>query len=226
MINKDITAIIGKAIREGKYLNITYKNKDGEISPFWISILDINAKDELRVNMFNVTKDEPLLDKKIFISSILKAEILRFSHYEVSDDLIKKIDEDESLQKYEFDRYDNKLLNYYLECYKANKDPFLHQQHLIPIIDFEGLNKNNPFQLTLEQQKHIIKEIYKNDYNTFCDYQLALCEFSIDLFSKGKFIIAYRKPTFDPVKKTLQMGDKNNFNSNFYIKGIKYSLPV
>jgi hypothetical protein len=38
-----ITALIGKAIREGKYLDITYKNKTGEITPFWISVLDINA---------------------------------------------------------------------------------------------------------------------------------------------------------------------------------------
>lgn len=60
MIDKKITTLIGKAIREGKYLNITYKNRSGEITPFWISILDINANDELSVNMFNVTKDEPI----------------------------------------------------------------------------------------------------------------------------------------------------------------------
>ncbi|MEQ1797878.1 MAG: hypothetical protein ABL872_07990, partial [Lacibacter sp.] len=108
MSDKNTIVLIGKAIREGKYLSIKYKNKTGDITPFWISILDINANNELRVNMFNVTKDEPLLDRKIFISSILKAEILKFSHYDVSEELLKKIDEDESLQKYEFDRYDNK----------------------------------------------------------------------------------------------------------------------
>jgi hypothetical protein len=73
MIKKKITALIGKSIREGKYLSITYKNRNGEISPFWISILDINANDELRVNMFNITKDEPVLGAKIFMSSILSA---------------------------------------------------------------------------------------------------------------------------------------------------------
>ena len=83
MTDKNITALLGKTIREGKYLNIRYKNKNGEITPFWICILDINAKDELYVNMFNITKDEPLLNKKIFISSIQTAEILKFSHYQV-----------------------------------------------------------------------------------------------------------------------------------------------
>ncbi|WP_435412694.1 hypothetical protein [Psychroserpens mesophilus] len=74
MIDKNKIALIGKAIREGKYLNITYKNKNGEITPFWIAILDINANDKLRVNIFNVTKDKPPLNKKIFKSSIQTAD--------------------------------------------------------------------------------------------------------------------------------------------------------
>lgn len=224
MTNKNITVLIGQAIREGKYLNITYKNKNGEITPFWISILDINTNDELYVNMFNVTKDEPILYAKIFISSIQAAEILKFSHYDVSEELIKKIDEDESLQKYEFDRYDNNVLNYYLECYKANTDPFLHKTHLIPDLDISELEKQNPYLLTDNQQYHILKEIYYNDYHTFYDYELAICEFSIDLESRGKFVVAYRKLTYDPVRKTLRMEKKTHFNSSFYIKDIKYSL--
>lgn len=224
MIDKKITALIGKAIREGKYLDITYKNKNGDVTSFWVSVLDINANDELIVNQFNVTKDEPLLNKKIFISSIQTAEVLRFSHYDVSDKLIKKIDEDESLEKYSFDRYDNNILNYYLECYKANTDPFLHRQHLIPNIDLTELINQNPYQLTNEQQRHIIQEIYNNNYSTFHDYKLALCEFSIDIESKGKFVVAYRKLTYDPVEKTLHIGDDIHFNSNFYIKDSKYSL--
>ncbi len=224
MIDKKNIALIGKAIREGKYLNITYKNKKREITPFWISIRDINAKDELWVDMFNVTKDDPILNAKISISGIQSAEILKFSHYNVPEKLIKKLDEDESLQIYEFDGYDNNILNYYLECYKANKDPFLHKTHLIQGLDLTELVKRNPYQLTDEQQKQIIKEIYSNDYNTFYDYELALCEFSIDLFSRGKFVIAYRKLTFDPVNKTLHLGGKTHFNSNFYIEGIKHTL--
>lgn len=218
------TALIGKAVREGKYLNITYKNKSGEITPFWMSVLDIHANGELRVNIFNVTKDDPITNAKIFLSGIQTAEILKFSHYNVPEKLIKKIEEDEGLQEYEFDRYDNKILNYYLECYKANNDPFLHKAHLIPNLDLTELINNNPYPLNDEQQKIIIKEIYQTDYNRFYDYDLALSEFSIDLESKGKFIVAYRKLTFDPVKKTLHIGNKTHFNSNFYIKGIKFSL--
>jgi superfamily I DNA and/or RNA helicase len=224
MADNKIIVLIGQAIREGKYLNITYKNQNEEINPFWISILDINADDELHVNMFNLTKDDPIYDAKIFISRIQTAEILKFSHYDVPDELSRKINDDESLQKYDFDRYDDNLLNYYLECYKANTDRFLHKKHLIPDLDIHELENQNPYHLSKEQQKHVIKEIYRNDYNTFYDYDLAICEFSIDLESKGKFVVAYRKLMYDPVCKTLQVGSTTNFNSAFYIDDTKYSL--
>jgi len=114
------------------------------------------------------------LKSRISISGIQTAELLKFSHYDVPDQLVKKIDEEESLKVYEFDRFDNTILNYYLECYKANSDPFLHKPHLIPEIDLAELIKQNPYQLSEEQQKHIIKEIYDNDYSKFQTYKLAL----------------------------------------------------
>ncbi|SHM52166.1 AAA domain-containing protein [Cyclobacterium lianum] len=224
MNHKKIIQLIGKAIREGKYLSITYQNQQGEITPFWISISDINERGELRTNLFNVTKDEPIRDAKLFVSSIRTAEILKFSHYEVPDSLIKKLDEDEKLQQYEFDRYDNNILNYLLECYKANKDPFLYSAHLIPGIDLTKLAEESPFSLTLSQLKQIIKDIYHNDYRRYHDYELAISEFSIDLLSKGKFVIAFRRLTLDPVNKTLHLGSKTVFNPNFYIKEVKHSL--
>ena len=174
MTNKKITVAIGEAIRQGKYLSITYKNKQDEVKHFWISILDITSNDKIVVNMFNVMKDEPILNTTISISAIQRAELLKFSHYDVPDQLVKKINEEESLQVYEFDRYNNNILNYYLECYKANNDPFLHKTHLIPEIDLTELIKQNPYQLSKEQQKHIITEIYNNDYSKFHDYKLAL----------------------------------------------------
>jgi len=224
MGKKNIISLIGKAIREAKYLSVTYKNSSDEVNPFWISILDINAQGELHVNMFNITKDEPILNAKLFISKIQTAEILKFSQYEVPRVLIEKMENDDSLQQYEFDNFDSRRLNYYLECYRANNDPFLHKQHLIPELDLNKLLENNPFQLNDEQQKRIIKELYHNDYNKFHFYELALNEFSIDLESRGKFVVAYRKLTFDPVTKSLFIADKVSFNTNFYIQEAKYSL--
>lgn len=224
MIEKHIYSFLGEAIRGGKYLSITYKNKKGEVTPFWIRILDISADDILTVDMFNVTKDDPLRNKRIFISSIQSAEILKFSHYDVTDKLIRKIEEDESLQEYQFNRFDNRVLSYYLECYKANQDPFLHKMHLVPNMDLNKFGQNNLYELSDIQQKHIIKEVYRSNYNKHYEYELALSEFSIDIASRGKFVVAFRKLTFDPVEKTLAIGSTTQFNANFYIQDTKYSL--
>ena len=68
MNNKKITVAIGEAIREGKYLSITYKNKEEKVNHFWISIIDIAGNDKIVVDMFNVMKDEPLFKKTISMS--------------------------------------------------------------------------------------------------------------------------------------------------------------
>jgi superfamily I DNA and/or RNA helicase len=224
MDSKKITVAIGEAIRQGKYLDITYKNREDKVHRFWISILDIYGNNKIVVDMFNTMIDESLLRKSISISSIQSAEILKFSHYDVPPHLVKKLNEDDSLLVYEFDRYNNNILNYYLECHKVNHDPFLHKTHLVPEIELENLEEQSPYPLSDEQQKHIIKEIYQNDYKSFNDYKLVLSEFSIDLQSKGKFVVAYRELAYNPVKKTLLIGKSTRFNSNFYIKDIKYSL--
>lgn len=75
MAGKKITVVLGQAIRESKYLAITYKNQNEEINPFWISISDINTDGEIYVNIFNVTKDDPIYNARIFISRIQTAEI-------------------------------------------------------------------------------------------------------------------------------------------------------
>ncbi len=224
MNHKNIIVAIGEAIRGGKYLSITYKNREEKVNHFWISILDITGDGKIVVDMFNVMKDEPLFKKSISISGIQSAEILKFSHYDVPPKLIQKLEEDESLEVYEFDRYNNNILNYYLECHKANNDPFLHKTHLISEIDLQGLQEQSPYQLSNAQQKQIIKEIYHDDYKKYYDYKLALCEFSIDIDSRGKFVVAYRELTYDPVKKTIQIGNATQFNPNFYIKDVKHSL--
>lgn len=224
MIDNNIAIVIGKAIREGKYLNVSYKNAAGESTQFWMCILDITGPDQLRVNIFNVTKDNPILDGKVFVSAIQSAEILKFSYYDVPEALIKKLEDDERLQMFSATRYDNDILNYYLECHKANKDPFLHKTHLITGLDLSGFEDLNPCPLTAEQQKQIIKDIYQNDYKRYCDYELALSEFSIDLLSRGKFVVAFRKLRFNPVNNTLHLESKTLFNSAFYIQGTRYSL--
>ncbi len=224
MIDKSISETIGRGIREGKYLDIRYKNKEGGFTRFWICVIDVNSDGALFGKIFNLTKDEPIKDGKIFLAGIQSAEILVFSQYDVPKSLIDKLENDEALKKFNFNRYNDNLLNYYLECYKANQDPFLHKQHLIPGLDLNVISEQNSYKLNREQMQAFMKEIYQDKYDKFMHYELAFSEFSIDLHPKGKFIVAYRKLRFDPVEETLYISASPSFNPSFYIKSIKHSL--
>ena len=223
-INTKITQLIAKGIQEGKYLSISYKNQNEELTDFWISVQDINQYDGLKVHMFNVSKTEPILNATIKISRITRAEILKFSRYNVPYSLVHKIQNDESLDIYSFEKFDTTILSYYLECYRAGADPFLHKQYLIPEIDLHQFHDNNLYQLSDYQQNKIIKEIYADKYQKNIGYDLAICEFSIDILGKGKYIVAYKKLSFDLVEKTLKISQETQFNPSFYLENIKYSL--
>jgi superfamily I DNA and/or RNA helicase len=224
IINNQISNLIAKSIQEGKYLSISYKNKKEEHTDFWVSVLDINAHDELIVNMFNVSKPEPILNATIRISRITRAEILKFSQYNVPYSLVNKIQTDESLEVYNFEKFDTTILSYYLECYRAGANPFLHKQHLIPEIDLHQFQENHQYRLSDAQQHQIIKEIYADKYQQNIGYDLAICEFSIDITGKGKYIVAYKKLSFDPIEKTLKISLETYFNPSFYLHNIQYSL--
>lgn len=226
-MSNQIIKTISNAIKEGKYLDITYNNTNkGEVTNFWICIIDIINTSRLKVHIFNHTYDEPIPDVEINLEKILSAEILKFSYYEVPNSMINKLQQDVNLKEFGFVGFNQEVLDYLLECYKLNRDPFLYRSHLIPGIDESSLALQSPFSLAPDQLKKLIKEIYHNDYNKYHQYQLAICELSIDLNSGKKYVVAYKKLKLDPVRKTLIVDDTTSFNSSFFIENIKYSLSL
>ena len=222
--DRNILALIGKSIKEGKYLDISYKNEKNETTRFWISILDISASGQLKVNMFNVAYPDPIMNGKISIDRIQSAQILKFSYYEVPKGLLNKILFDEELSNFSFEKYDTRILNYYLDCYQLSADPLLHKDCLIPTIDFSSFTENNPLLLTEEQQKQIIEELYNDNYPKNSRFELALNHFSIDIKHKGRFLVAYQKLSFDPIEHSLHLDPQLRFNPSFYLQGQKHSL--
>jgi hypothetical protein len=222
-MNKKIQWLIGKAIREAKYLEIKYLNKKDETKYFWICIYDVTGTGKIKVKGFNVAK-EGHIETELEISKIQSAEILRFSTYEVPEGLVEKLENDESLSEFEFSRYKHSLLNYYLECYKANHDPFLHRAHLIDGVDLSIFKSNTEYELKAAQFNKIIQDIYHKDYNRYYEYDLAISEFAIDVRSKGKYVVAFRKLRFDPIQRKLIVDSKTTFNPHFYLSDEKHTL--
>ena len=218
---------VSKAIKEGKWLNISYINKDHENTCYCIAIKDINFDTKkLFVSIFNDKKSMKTFETWISFDNIQNADVIDFSSYDVSEDLINKIEKNlEKCSWLNYDHFNYNILNYYIECNILDCDPSQKEYAVIPGIDLDKLKSNKQLLLTDDQAARIISDIYhydiKNTSNTY--YTLAVNCFSIDE-GKNKFVICYYTLTFDPIKKSLVLDRRVRFNQSFMIEGRRHSL--
>ena len=82
---------IFKAIHEGKWLSIEYRNREGQITKYWIGIKSLDSHrrsmvvDGLHLGQLKVQ------ELKIFIDSILSAKIIEGSYCEINRQLVDDI---------------------------------------------------------------------------------------------------------------------------------------
>jgi len=105
-----IGKMISKSIKENKWLNVIYKNKDNEETTFWCSIRDIDIlQKRLIVDIFNVFKGNNTLDGSIYYDKIIKASVVDGTYYTYDQALIEKIEKNiNKLDWLEFDNYNDK----------------------------------------------------------------------------------------------------------------------
>lgn len=223
----DILNHISKAIKEAKWLEITYQNKQHDTTQYWIAIKDIEPKSrELTVDMFNASKSMDSVRAKISFDRIKSATVLNFCTYEGADKLAAKIESNlDKFQWMNYDHFNHNVLNYYAECNILNSDPSQKDYALIDGIDLSILRKNKSHNLSDAQMDQIIKQIYRYDVSKASNshYSLVINCFSIDC-GKNKFVMAYYNVSFDPSRKSLVLDKQLHFNKSFLIEGRKHSL--
>ncbi len=221
-----IAETISKAIKEGRWIDLTYSNKNGETTYFWIAINDINLERRLLYcDCYNQAKSFETKNVKIYFDSIKEAQILFFTSYEVPSSLIEKLENasPEDISWLNYDRYNCNILSYYQECSILDNDPFQKEFCMIDGIDLSTLRKEKKFTLDEEQEKKLIKKVYHNDYENYAYKELVINVFSID---KGvhKYVVCYYPLTYNPKEKTLVVGKNLLFNKSFMIEDKKNSL--
>ena len=221
-----IAETISKGIKEGKWIDVTYCNRDGETTYFWIAIVDIDLrKHRLYCDSYNETKS--FSSKRICLSfeGIRKADVLFFTSYEVPSKLIDKLEHVSSkeLDWLEYDKFNCNILLYYKECSFLDNDPYQKEYCMIEGVDLDVLRKNKFFVLEKEQEKKLLEKVYHNEYSSFAYRELVINVFSID---KGhhKYVVCYYPLTYNPKEKTLVVGKELLFNKSFLIEDTKNSL--
>jgi len=223
----NIELLISESIKTGKWLDISYKNKQNETTYYWIAIKDIDlAKKVLIVTIYNDYKSFECLDAYIKVDNILSAKILEFTTYEVPQELIDKIEHNKEAAKWlHYESFNNNILKYYLKCNELDNDPFQKDSVLIKGIDKNVLLKNKRTVLDEEQTRQIVNYIKKYDYRGIESERNSLI-LSILTIEEGnkKYIVLYYDIYFNPKNKTLNIISKPRVNQSFLIKDKRHSI--
>ena len=82
---------IFRAIHEGKWLAIEYRNKDEKVTRYWMGIEKIYIKEKMLSGDGLHTGEYKLSKLKVHIDRILSAKVVEGSYYPVNEKLVNDI---------------------------------------------------------------------------------------------------------------------------------------
>lgn len=201
---------IFRAIHEGKWLKIEYRNQGDQVTKFWIGIRDLNvckrllAVDGLHLGKYTVESYDHLC-----IDSILSSKIVEGSYCPVNQKLVEDIYLNPHKYKTIFDNTANlKILNYLEMCNRMDAVPYYSDFELVRFLDRESFT-GEAYQLNFEQFQTIVKNFqYKLEEKPKTDGRLVIQQLAMNVLSihtnKGLYVLAYRKLQLDVKRKILR----------------------
>ena len=231
MPSKSVAVEISRAIKENKWLDISYDSvNEKRETKYWIFIRDIDIKGKepaLIVDIFNSSKGlDALINKKISFNRILSARRIDFTCGEDNLALIEKIEKDPLRYSFlHYESFDNNILQYLLECAKLSEDPYQMHYQMVEGIDLKVLLENRVFQLNDKQTEAIVSLVYNTNLREKENqtHELAVSDFSIDIGGK-KYVVAYYDVRFNPSDKTLRINKELKINRSFLIEKRQHTI--
>lgn len=217
---------IFRAIHENKWLSIEYKNKQEEVTKYWIGIIDVNpVKKMLRVEGLHLGQFSTM-QLNIFIDSILSSSVIEGSYYDVADTLKEDIQNNSHRYISLFHHVANlKILNYYIDCNKLDSVPYRTEYSLINHFDRDSISRGD-YQLTSEQFQEIVKNFQYGSNNNSSNRkirQLALNILSVPV-KEGLYVLAYREMQLDVKNRCLKPAKEITVCTEFTIDGTQQSI--
>lgn len=221
---------IFRAIHEGKWLKIEYRNKDGQITRYWIGILDLNmGKRTLKVDGLHLTQFTTETFDHIYIDSILSSQVVEGSYCPVNQKLVEDIYLNPHKYKTLFDHAANmKILNYLEMCNRMDTTPYYSDFELVHFLDRESFTDEG-YELDLEQFQTIVKNFQvKMEERPRRDGKLAVQQLAMNVLSihseKGLYVLAYRKLNLDVKCRILRPEPDITICTEYYIGENKESI--
>ena len=152
----EICRDIFRAVHEGKWLSIEYRNKDNQITKYWIGITDIDVRRRaMAVEGLHLAK-YAVTGLNIYIDSIISSAVIEGSYYRTNGRLVNDIAENPHKYRSIFNYVPNlKVLNYLEDCSRLDSVPFLCNYSLIKYLDRDCLT-GEYYELDANQFKQIV----------------------------------------------------------------------
>ncbi len=224
-----------KAVHQGKWLSIEYRNSKDEITKYWIAVRWIDPRRKtLQVDGFHLGKHSIQAYDHIRMDSILSSAVIEGSYCEVNPKLIEYIDRYPERYEPVFGTAANlKVLNYLIDCNRLDTQPYQTDYSLIKYLDGESFKKNE-YYLTDEQfgaivrafQEEALKQDLQKNYKL---KQLCMNVLSVVMSEKGKkreglYVMAYRRLFLDVQQKVLRPAKDVVICKEFTVEGERQSL--
>ena len=214
-----------RAIHEGKWLKIEYKNQNEETNRYWISVIDLEPYtrvlkvDGLHLGCYTVNRFE-----KIFIDSIISAEVVDGSFCERNEKLIEDIAINPEKYVNIFKQNANlKILSYLEMCNKLDGTAYEKDFELIKYLDRDTVS-GDTYKLSEEQFKLIVKYFqYNNDRKKYENGKMQIKNLAMNVLSvhthKGLYVLAYRKLGLDVMARCLKPDKEITICTQFTMGG-------
>lgn len=219
---------IFRAIHEGKWLSIEYRNKEHQISKYWIGIYNLNpAKRTLKVEGLHLGRYTTETFDVIYIDSILSSSIVEGSYCPVNQELVRDIYLNPHKYKELFEHPVNlKILNYLEMCNRLDTVPYHSDFELIRHLDRESFHGAD-YPLNEEQFRMIVK-YFQYGTREKKDGKLRLKQLAMNVLSihtpRGLYVLAYRNLQLDVKRRVLHPEEDISICTEYTLDGRKENI--
>ncbi len=222
---KPVYREIFRAIHEGKWIDIEYRNQSDRLTHYWVGVRNLRPETSaLDVEGMHL-RTYQLAEMTINVSRIEKASVLEKTYYPVNDVLVTDVRENPERYRMIFSyEADLRILTYYEMCHRMDRTPYIKNFELISLLDQDSLKVHKRVPLTDVQFQQIVKGLLREQnrkekgMDRRFERELAMNELSVHTH-RGLYLLAYRKLNLDVKEHVLRPDDSVTICTEMFVDG-------
>ena len=204
-----VARAVFRALHEGKWLSIEYRNGSDKVTRFWIGIRGLDAKNRSLIVDGLHLHDHTVEKRMLYLDRVQWAEVVEGSFCPRNEALLRDMDNDPRRYDALFGSTANlRVLDYLAACSKLDNTPYRADYQLIERLD-ESRLQNGVYQLDDGQFRQIVERFQQRTTRKRRPGEpLRLVSLGLNLLSiptkDGLYVLAYRALYLDVKNRTLR----------------------